>query len=545
MNRRNLIKSFIGMASISPFGYALAKDGKKNTRTNGDHVRIVSIADFESLQEACEALRSSNGGVITVPIGRFFAGKYNGMTKFMEIPNISIVGSKMPTWNSDASELVGGSVIEGKFNVGADNFSIADIGFDLGRNVISRRWPGANTKKDYPYGGTWDGFAIGQPSQSDPLPQWRGFKAKNVISLLKESSTIGHGILIENVNDGYLEGDIIGIYGVHGVVIKSENISCDTLRGYMNKTDCVIFKSDTFAPGGNIQVSNVIAEVKLPNCKPHSTPDVSESGIYFNPELQSYTGPIQIGNARIRDAKYAILGGSSTGTVGADIQISNVDIDGDGGSTDWAIFMANLGIFPRLSFGNINIKNVKNGIYIRYGDVNSSGNAQTTINSIKITQSQNIGILIDGCSKLTIGSVDMFGVKTAYYQGHDSIIKIGTESLVGVENKFGQNPYVVGSGWKNYGDGNSTIDIVYSAYEVKLKGLILAEDEVTGNIIYLPGFLRPRESLRFTAYKNTDGLGGTCLIVVSSSGIISIDDGIAPPVGSYISLDGIGWKLGG
>lgn len=53
------------------------------------------------------------------------------------------------------------------------------------------------------------------------------------------------------------------------------------------------------------------------------------------------------------------------------------------------------------------------------------------------------------------------------------------------------------------------------------------------------------ESLRFIAYKNTDGTRGMCLIGVSSSGIVSLDDGTAPAVGSYISLDGISWKLKG
>lgn len=545
MNRRNLVKSLVGIASITPLGYALAKDSKKTTRTNGAHVRVVSITDYASLQEACEALRSSNGGVVKVPIGRFFSGEYNGITKYMDIPNVSIVGTKMPIWNSDASELIGGSIIEGKFNVGAHNFSISDIGFDLGLNVVSKRWPKADTTTDYPYGGTWDGFAIGQPSQVSPLPQWRGFKAKNLISLLKDSATVGHGVLIENVNSGCLEGDIIGVYGVHGVVIKSENINGDNLRGYMNKTDCVIFKSDTFAPGGNVQISNVIAEKYLPNCIPHSAPATSESGIYFNPELQNYTGPFQIGNARIRDAKYAILGGSATGTVGADIQINNIDIDGIDGSTEWGIFMSNLGFFPRLSFGDVNIKNVKNAAYIRYGDVNSSGNAQTTINSLKITKCKGIAILAAGHSKLSINSLDVFGATTAYYVEANARMFIGRSNLVGVTNVWGLNPYTVSPGWEKEGTGNSALDVYYDGFKVNLKGLIVSREGAAGLLMTLPTYLRPTEGMRFLAYKNERKTHGSCLIGISSDGLVTIDDGVAPEVGSYISLDGISWKLQG
>ena len=89
------------------------------------------------------------------------------------------------------------------------------------------------------------------------------------------------------------------------------------------------------------------------------------------------------------------------------------------------------------------------------------------------------------------------------------------------------------------------MDVAYSGFEVKLKGLLQAGSGVTDKIITLPGYLRPMESLRFIAYKNTGGTRGLCLIGVSSSGIVSLDDGTSPAVGSYISLDGISWKLKG
>nr|WP_249417522.1 phage head-binding domain-containing protein [Citrobacter freundii] len=506
----------------------------------------VYASDYPNLLAACEQLRASNGGRVIVDIGRFFAGETNGITTYMDIPNVSIVGSKMPHWNSDASELIGGSVIEGKFNVGAHNLSISDIGFDIGLNVISRRWPGASTTADYPYGGTWDGFAIGQPSQATPLPQWRGFKAKNVIGLLKDSATVGHGVLIENVNGGSLDGDITGIYGVHGVVIKSENISGGTLHGYMNSVDGVIFKSDSYAPGGNLQHNGVISERFLPNCTPHSTPAICEYGLYFNPETANFSGPIQPGNVRIRDQKYSILGSSASGNFGADIQLGDIDIDGVNSSGgEWGIFIANFGNFPRLSYGNVNIKNMKNGVYSKYSDATSSGNAQSTMTSLKLTAINSIGVLTDGEAKLSIGSVEMFGVQTAYYQGNDSVLKIGTESLVGVTTKWGLSPYIVGPGWANVGGGNSTLDVVYSGYEVKLKGLVQAGSGASSLIMTLPNYLRPTESLRFIAYKK-EGTDGTCMINVSTSGLVTLGDtGVTPVTGSYISLDGISWKLKG
>lgn len=120
---------------------------------------------------------------------------------------------------------------------------------------------------------------------------------------------------------------------------------------------------------------------------------------------------------------------------------------------------------------------------------------------------------------------------------------ISNTQLSALRIRLGLSPYIVGPGWSDFGSGNSTLDVIHNGYKIELKGLISAETGVTGNIMTLPEYLRPTESLRFTAYKNTGGARGTCLITISASGIVSIDDGTAPPVGSYVSLDGIGWRL--
>ena len=502
-------------------------------------VNTVYAKDYPDLLAACEALRPTNGGRVIVDIGRYFAGQTNGITTYMDIPNVTIVGTKMPTWNSDASELIGGSVIEGKFNVGAHNFSISDIGFDLGLNVVNRRWSGANTTADYPYGGTWDGFAIGQPSQTSPLPAWRGFKAKNVIGLLKDSATVGHGILMENVNGGHAD-NVIGIYGVHAVVIKSNNMQIGRISGYMASTDNVIFKSDTYALGGNIQGSEIVAEQTLPNCTPHSTPANCQYNVYFNPETENYSGPIQIDSIRVRGGQYGVIGASVNLKSGADISIGKVYVDG---ATEWGVFFANFGEFPRLSFGDINLTNVKNGFFNRYTSEANSGNAQTSVNSIKITYCEGLGIYTADYARVCIGTVEMYGAGTAYYQDDNTIIKVGTENLVSVNAKWGNSPYSIGSGWSNYGGGNSTLDVKYIGYGIKLSGLLLAGTGVSGTIVNLPEYLRPKESLRFLAYLNNLGTLTPCLIGISSSGVVSINDGTPPVEGAFVSLDGISWQM--
>lgn len=499
---------------------------------------VLDLADFSDLKSAINALPGT-GGIISVPIGRFYAGEWSGSSDYMSKPNVSIRGMKMPSYNSDASALVGGSIIEGRFNVFADNFSVSDVGFDLGLNVCNSRYPGADTTADHPDGGTWDAFAFGQPSQISPIPARRGFSAINFIGLLEQSSTVGHAILIEGVDGGFVD-NVIGIYGVHGVVLKSRNMQCGAIAGYMASTDNVIFKSDNYAIGGAIQVDSVVSARDLPNCTPHSAPAIAEFGVYFNPETASFAGAIQISKLRIIGAKYSIIGANASDNVGDNIQLGDVYIDGESGSTEWGVFFANFGTFPRMSIGNINMTNVKNGAYFNYKDSAGAGNAQTTVGSLKLTYCDNIGILTAGSARVVISSVEMLGVPTAYYQDHTSILRIGTECLVGVTTKFGNSPYVIGPGWVNTA-GNEILDVMYDGYDISLTGFLQASSGVTNVIMTVPGYLRPSLNVNFIALTYSSGSAGFCMVTVASDGVISIN-GAAPAPGTLLSLNGIRWK---
>ncbi|ENQ1070514.1 hypothetical protein ACENXD_001942 [Enterobacter bugandensis] len=504
-----------------------------------DGIVTVNISDYADLKEAIAALPSS-GGTVLVPQGNFYAGEWDAASNYMNKPNVHIKGVKKPSLNADASALVGGSIIEGRFNVFADNFSVTDIGFDMGKSVCDARYPGLNPATDYLRGGTWDAFAHGQPSQTSPLADRKNFYAVNVIGLMYNSQAVGHGILLEGINGGFVD-NITGIYGVHGVVFKVQNMKAGTVEGHMTSVDGVIFKSDTYAMGGDIQVGSISTYRYAPNCTPHTTPATSTAGVYLNPETANFSGPIQIGRISVRDAQYGVLGGNAnSGKVGADVSISELNVDGVSGNTDNAFFCANFGTFPRMHIGSINATNVKNFIYAKYNDASSSGNAQLTIGSAKLTICESTAIVAAGYMKLSIGTLEVFGALTAYYIENTARVDVGKETLTGIATKWGLNPPIVGTGWSNFGSGNSSLEIFYNGYRVNLKGLIGASG-AGGLIITLPAYLRPKESMRFIAYKNT-GTRTFCLIGVSSDGLVTIDDGTAPTDGAYISLDGIGWE---
>ena len=506
-----------------------------------DGIVTVNISDYSDLKAAIAVLPST-GGTVLVPQGNFYAGVWDAASNYMDKPNVHIKGVKKPSLNADASALVGGSIIEGRFNVFADNFSVSDIGFDMGKNVCNARYPGLNPATDLLRGGTWDAFAHGQPSQSSPLPDRKNFSAVNIIGLMYNSQVVGHGILLEGINGGFVD-NISGIYGVHGVVFKVQNMKAGTVEGHMTSVDGVIFKSDTYAMGGDIQVGSISTYRYAPNCTPHTIPATSTAGVYLNPETSNFSGPIQIGRISVRDAQYGVLGGNAnSGKVGADISIGQLNVDGIPGNTDNAFFCANFGTFPRMHIGSINATNVKNFIYAKYNDASSTGNAQLTIGSAKLTICESTAIVAAGYMKLAIGTLEIFGALTAYYIENTARVDVGKETINGVTTKWGLNPPINGTGWTALGTGNSSLEIFYNGYRVNLKGLITAAS-ATSNIITLPAYLRPKESMRFIAYKNTPPNTRTfCLVGVSSSGLVTIDDGENPVDNTYISLDGIGWE---
>ena len=501
----------------------------------------VNIGDYADLKAAIAALPST-GGMVLVPQGNYYAGEWDATSDYMSKPNVHIKGVKKPSLNADASALVGGSIIEGRFNVFADNFSVSDIGFDMGKNVCTARYPGLNPATDLLRGGTWDAFAHGQPSQVSPQADRKNFNATNVIGLMYDSAAVGHGFLLEAVNGGFVD-NITTIYGVHGIVFKCQNVRAGSVEAHMTSVDGVIFKSDTYALGGGNQVGSIMAYRYAPNCTPHTTPAVSTAGVYFNPETANFSGPTQIGRISVVGAQYSVLGANAnSGKVGPDINIGSINVDGGAGvTTDWAFFAANFGTFPRMHIGAINATNVKNVIYSNYNDSGTAGNIQLTIGSVKATIVTSIVALAAGYQRLAIGTLEVFGAQTAYYLDNTARIDVGKETLTGITTKWGQNPPLTGTGWSNFGSGNSTLDVFYDGYSVNLKGLISAGAGAGALVLTLPEYLRPKESLRFIAYKNT-GTRTFCLVGIAASGLVSIDDGTAPASGTYISLDGISWE---
>lgn len=499
----------------------------------------VNIADYASLKDAIAALPVF-GGTVYVPIGRYYAGDWNYNIDYMKKPNISLVGQKKPTWNDDASALVGGSVIYGRFNCFADNFSVVDVGFDMGKKVIDEFYAGASTlSANHPLGGTWDAFAFAQPNMSVPLRQRRGFSAKGVITLCKESNTVGHSFLAEGFNGGFVD-DIIGIYSVHAVVIKAQNVRGGTVSGFMASVDNVIFKSDTYAPGGDIQLNAVFGARTLPNCTPHSAPVIANYGLYFHPATANFTGPIQVGSVTCKGSSHGVAGNTLTGV---DIQLGQVIVDGNTGQMLYGVDFGSTGKFRRITIGSFICNNVVDALYVKHAADPTATDPQVHIGSMHVTNATGIAITAADSAVITVDSLELKKVAMAYnFASQQAKIRIGAARLSEVNHIF-QNPITLNAGWSNYGAGNSSFEVFLHDYGVKVKGLLIAGAGATGTISPLLASIRPQENLRFPSYKRVAGAPAFCLVGVDAVIGLLIDDGAAPTQGSWYSVDGLGWNI--
>lgn len=499
----------------------------------------VNIADYPTLKAAIAALPAS-GGVVLVPIGNFYAGHWTYDTDYMSKPNVSLVGEKMPTWNDDASALVGGSIIEGRFNAFADNFNMINIGFDLGKNVVAARFGGASTNApDYPYGGgTWDAFAFAQPNMASPLPQRKAFRAENVICLCKRPTTLGHAFLSEGYDGGYIN-NVIGIYSVHATVIKAQNVRFGSIEGYMSEGEGLIIKSDSYTDCGHVQGSSVSTSNILHNCTPHEVPTTTPNGLQLLANAVPFSGPIQIDNVTSFGAN---IGLDILGTIGADIQIGQLLADGFGGTMTDGVRIGATGQFRRIQIGSFICNNSVHAVDHSH-PFDNNREAQLHIGSLAMQNISDSAIIARDYGRVIVDSITGDNVDTVYeYVGDNSRIIVGDERMPSGSILF-KNPITLSAGWEDYGPGQPPFNVRLANYGVVLSGLIRATATPSSAVSSLFANIKPTQDTRQLAYINRAGTRSFALINADATIGIGIDDGTAPLNGDYLSLDGVGWVI--
>lgn len=518
------------------------------TIDNGHPVRPDWWGDIQdSVLKAIAAL-PSGGGVVKLAIKRYKPNATNYNSAYVSKANVSIIGEKMPTFSANCDRIEGGSVIEGRFNVFADNFHHENVGYDLGKYVCDTYFAGYDSHSaNYPLAGgdsTWDAFAFAQPNQGAPLANRKNYTAKNIVGLLRDSSSYGHAILQEGFSGGHID-NVIGMYGIHAHVIKAQNVTAGFIAGYGASTDDVIFKSDSYAHGGNIKVDTVETGKAPPNTTPWSAPAQSSYGLLLNPATD-HMDAVKIGKARLHGAS-CLLGAQGDTTKNLDnLMIEELEIEGYG--LTGGIIGMNFGNakFYRINLGTVTINNVSDGIAFSqtggYGDdpINIENLVFGGSISLRAIQCLNYGRIIVDKLRAT-GSV-----ATLYAIDNTGRIQVGKESIAAtVTTKFSNSPPALTASWQQYA-GNSSFRVLLDNYGVKLTGLLQPVSGGSGNICTLPVYLRPAESQRFPALANGTGDVVKALTLGAAPGVatLNLNEGTnATGAEIWLSLDGANWIL--
>lgn len=490
-----------------------------------------------SVLKAIAALPST-GGEVRLADKRYKPNDTTYNTAYMAKENIFIRGSRMPTYSDNCDRLEGGSVIEGRFNAFANNFSIENVGIDCGKYVVDTYYPTKDTHSaDHPLGGTWDAFAFAQPNQGSPLAARRNFYARNVIGLCRDSASVGHAMLLEGFDGGFVD-NVVGVYGVHGLVVKAKNVKGGFLAGYSASTDCVIFKSDTYALGENMSFDEVDTRRYPPNCTPWSTPAVASFGLYLNPSTANM-GQIKIGRLTTYGNQRGVnVAGDPTKSI-VDVQIDTWLADGLTGTMDWPIIADNCQPM-RFQIGQAIVNNVTQ---VAYWNLPASLNQhELKICSLQATNVTGTALFAMGYGRIRVDDFELKNAAAAYHCENNARLLIGKEKLVTVTAKWDASAPSLAAGWSSYGGGNSSWDVRYENYGVKIRGL-LRNTAAGATVANMPAFLRPPEDKRFIAYGNSAGTHAAVLLgVVASTGNVALNDGASTTgASSYLSVDEIFW----
>ena len=504
--------------------------------------RDINLADFATLRDAINALPDT-GGVINVPYGRYPAGVWKYDTDYMGKVNVTLRGQQMPAFSPTADRLVGGSIIEGRFNVFAHGFTVENLGFDCGKYVVDAYFGGADTHAaNHPNGATWDAFAFAQPNQAAPLPARRNLTVRNVIALNRDSASVGHGVLLEGFDGAVIE-NVTGMYGIHPMVVKGKNVRGTHIAGWAASGNQVIFKSDSYAHGGNIKFDSVEGGFAPPGVTPWSAPAVASYGLLLNPATD-HMDTIKIGSLRMGGALQLLAANSAQAKNLDNVMIGNIELEGSGTGNSSGINLAQSVNYSRVRLGRTTISNTKDGVAY-YQAYQFLAPDAIEIESVTLETLALRGIQALGYGRVKIGRLRAVSVNTLYAIADTARVLVGKEESLSITTKFENGP-TLAAGWAQH-PGASKFDIRLDNYGVRVTGLVKpTAGTATGDVINLPPYLRTVDATRRLAY-GANGTGVTTPVLVNIDGAytkLAINNG-TNFVGAetYLSLDGISYPI--
>lgn len=461
--------------------------------------------------------------------------------KYWSKDNVKFVGAQMPTFTSDCKALTGGTIIQGSWLSFANGCEYRDIGFDAGFTYTQTLNGGVAT----------DAFSATYPSDAIKAANGLvlGLRTHNIVGLCNGPADAFHAVILaEGTSNVSATGQIIGMYGIHGIIIKAAGVRAEQLIAYCNNSDGVIVKTDT-------QTTAIATDIQIDRIASHNSGPTGfapyavgtniagslSSGVRFH-AFGGSVGKVQIG--AINESNHdlgidTVFGGAFTID---NLQIGSITTDGNattGGN--WFATAAN-NIFKRCQVGQMVNRNAPNGSIcvwttasdIKFGSVTGvncsnaavavSANATPIVDTL-IAESCGAAWQITSNGKPRCGKVILTGTTAVYYQAAGS----------------GQVPALSNS-WVQVGGGD-TFNVLTTGYGIELNGLI---SPGSSNVpMTLPQFAWPPTEKRFMLQGRAGATQAAVPVVISTAGVVTINDsaGGTANATNYLSLAGIGYSI--
>jgi hypothetical protein len=456
--------------------------------------------------------------------------------------NVTLRGRKKPQLATDCKSLTGGTIIQGLVLVFADNFAALDLGVDNGFTVNGGVSPAT----------AGDGLLLTYPDDTSKAANAlrRGAHLHHVIGLCYGPNAPVHGVIAgEGYTDVVCTGEITGVYGLHGVVIKCSQVKAEQLTGYLNGTDGIIIKSDvpTTAVSNTIQIDRILSYANGPaGWSPYATPTTTTGTSNFGMLLHSFG----IGISKIEIGEFMESGhtnGIKTQFDGAfvldSLKIDSIITDANADAGVWLTASTAAGAsMQRVQIGKIETRNTSTGVVFDWTTASS-----VKVGAIHAVNCTNAGIAATSNANPMIDTVTAENCGAAYQLTSTCKPLVGKTILTGTTTAYYQSS---GSGlvpalsnsWAQVGGGD-TFNVLLTHYGIEMNGLV--SGGVTNVIMTLPSFARPPTEKRLMLQGRGGGGQAAIPVQVATTGVITINDaagGIAN-VANYLSLAGLSFSL--
>lgn len=201
--------------------------------------KVIYATDYATPTLAYNA--TPPGGVLFFPAGTY--APLPAITK-----PITIIGAGVPSFNSGYTGLTGGTIIKGPLVHNSDNVRLFDFGVDSGSDVCTALYSGS----------AQEGIVcLAANAKASINRYFKGFVARNLISIAKSSSALVHTWALE----GHYFPDVSGVttcYGIHGQAYKTVDGNVSNITSISAGGNGVIIKRDENAECRNSNFSNIV-----------------------------------------------------------------------------------------------------------------------------------------------------------------------------------------------------------------------------------------------------------------------------------------------